>query len=105
MSPPADPWTVLTSRLAEARRAASEGRFGDLITLAARLEQSAAELPPLAADDLPRVRQELADLRGVLTHVAAVKGALCSLRSDFEGVYGPTVAAKLAGHRTLDQRG
>jgi hypothetical protein len=94
------PWEAFTAKLAEARRAASEGRSADLMTLAAQLGRAAAQLPPPAADQLPAIRQQLAGVSGVLTHVSLVHGALSGIRSD---VYGPGAMSPL-GRRSFDRR-
>ncbi len=95
------PWESFTAKLAEARRAAAEGRFGDLATLSAQLERSASQLTPPPENDLPAIRQELADLSGVLTHIAVVHGAMNGLRVDD---YGPGAKSSSMGRKNLDQR-
>ena len=94
-------WESFTDELAEARRAASESRFGDLATLSAQLERSASQLPPPPENNLPAIRQELADLSGVLTHIAVVHGAMNGLRADD---YGPGAKSSSMGRKNLDQR-
>lgn len=94
-------WKSFTATLAEARRAAAEGRSADLMTLAAQLGQSAATLPPPSVDQVPAIRRELAAVTGVLTHVSLVHGALNSIRTDN---YGPGTTGAGVPRRGFDQR-
>lgn len=92
----ATPWDAFAAALAEAQRAAAEGRFGDFMTLGARIEQAAATLPAPPPEQLPTLQRQFADLFGVLSHIEAVRGALVGIRAEASGPYGK---------RLLDQRG
>lgn len=90
------PWDKFDATLSEAQRAATEGRFGDFMTLGARLERAAATLPPPAQEQIPALQHRFAELCGVLSHIEAVHGALAGIRAELRGPYE---------RRLLDQRG
>ena len=94
-------WESFTATLAEARRAAAEGRSADLMTLAAQLGQSAATMSAPSVEQVPAIRQELAAVTGVLTHVSRVHGALNDIRTDH---YGPGAPGTGVPRRSFDQR-
>lgn len=96
MSAPATPWDAFGVALNEAQRAAAEGRFGDFMTLGARLERTAATLPPPSPEQVPALQRQFAELVGVLSHIEAVRGALVGIRTEGSGPYRK---------RLLDQRG
>jgi hypothetical protein len=98
-------WDTFGAALTEARYAAAEGRFGDLMTLAARLERAAPTLPAPTPEQLPGVQRQFADLFGVLSHLAAVSGALAGIRAEMRGPYGPGTVPRPAPRRVVDQRG
>jgi hypothetical protein len=92
----ATPWEIFGAALSEAQRAAAEGRFADFMTLGARLEIAAANLPPPPPEQVPALQRQFAELFGVLSHIEAVRGALAGIRAEARNVYG---------QRLLDQRG
>jgi hypothetical protein len=98
----AKPWDAFGATLTEARRAAAEGRFGDFMTLGARLEGAASKLTTPPAEQIPALQKQFADLFGVLAHIEAVRGALAGIR---QGAYGPGTVPRPAARRMLDQRG
>jgi hypothetical protein len=102
MSPAATPWDAFGAALTEAQRAAAEGRFGDFMTLGARLESAAAKLTPPPPDQIPALQRQFADLFGVLSHIEAVRGALVGIR---QGVYGPGAVSRPPARRMFDQQG
>lgn len=89
-------WETFGAALNEAQRAAAEGRFGDFMTLSARLEGSAATLPAPPSEQIPALQRQFAELFGVLSHIEAVRGALTGIRAEMSGAYGK---------RLVDQRG
>ena len=99
------PWDTFGAALTEARRAAAEGRFGDFMTLGARLERAAATLPAPPPEQILMLQQQFAELFGVLSHIEAVRGALAGIRAEVRGVYGPGTVPRPAAQRLLDQRG
>lgn len=101
----ATPWDTFGAALTEAQRAAAEGRFGDLMTLGARLEQAIAKLPAPPPEQLPALQRQFTDLFGVLSHIEAVRGALVGIRAEVRGSYGPGSAPRPTTKRLLDQRG
>ena len=96
MSPAATPWDAFGAALTEAQRAAAEGRFGDLMTLSARLESAAAKLTPPPPEQIPALQRQFADLFDVLSHIEAVRGALVGIHAETSGAYRK---------RLVDQRG
>ncbi len=82
--------------MAEAQQAAAEGRFGDFMTLAARLEQAVATLPAPATEQVSLLQRRIAELFGVLSHIEAVRAALAGIRAEVRGAYEL---------RMVDQRG
>jgi hypothetical protein len=92
----ATPWEKFGAALTETQRAAAEGRFGDFMTLGARLERAAAGLPPPPPEQLPALQRQFAELFGVLSHIEAVRGALVGIRAEASGPFWK---------RLLDQRG
>ena len=98
----ATPWDEFGAALTQAQRAAAEGRFGDFMTLGARLEGAAATLTSPPPEQIPALQRQFADLFAVLSHIEAVRGALVSIR---QVAYGPGAAPSPAEQRLLDQRG
>lgn len=96
MSAAATAWDTFGAALDEAQRAAAEGRFGDFMTLGARLERTAAALPPPSPEQLPALRRQFARAFAVLSHIEAVRGALVSIRAEVSEPHR---------RRLLDQRG
>jgi hypothetical protein len=95
-------WDAFGAALSEAQRAAAEGRFGDFMTLGARLERASATLTPPTPEEIPALQKQFAELFGVLSHIEAVRGALAGIR---QGAYGPGAAPRPPARRMLDQRG
>jgi len=100
----ATPWDTFSAALTEAQLASAEGRFGDFMTLGARLEQAAATLPAPPPEQLPALQRQFWELFGVLSHIEAVRGALVGIRAEVHGAYGPGTAPRPAAQRMLDQR-
>ena len=94
-------WDAFGAALSEAQRAAAEGRFGDFMTLGARIESAAATLTPPPPEQIPALQKQFAGLFGVLSHIEAVRGALVGIR---QGAYGPGVAPRPPARRMFDQR-
>ena len=94
-------WDAFGEALSEAQRAAAECRFGDFMTLGARIEGAAAKLTSPPPEQIPALQKQFAGIFGVLSHIEAVRGALVGIR---QGAYGPGVAPRPPARRMFDQR-
>lgn len=95
-------WDAFSAALSEAQHAAAECRFGDFMSLGARIEGAAEKLTSPPPEQIPALQRQFADLFGVLSHIEAVRGALAGIR---QGAYGPGAAPRPRAQRMLDQRG